>query len=91
MTTVASGPGTGNCRLAPVGRKMRVGSDQGQLVADDPPGRAARQPPHTLHRERPLPAQQPDDEHPAHQQRHLERTPPRRRAQHARRGTGQGG
>ncbi|MEU0586475.1 hypothetical protein [Streptomyces sp. NPDC006132] len=39
---------------------------------------------------RPLPAQQPDEEHPADQQPRLEGTPPGRRAQHAQRGTEQG-
>ncbi|MFJ7291848.1 hypothetical protein [Streptomyces collinus] len=38
----------------------------------------------------PLPPQQSDDQQPAHQQRHLERTLPGRCAQRAQRGSGQG-
>jgi hypothetical protein len=37
-----------------------------------------------------LSAQEPEGEQPAHQQRHLQRTPGNRRAHHTQSGTGQG-
>lgn len=63
-------------------RSVRVLRDEGTLLHGDLPHRFVR-------RSRPLPAQQPEHEQPGHQQRHLERTPPVRPAQHARGGTGQ--
>ncbi|MFJ8051662.1 hypothetical protein [Streptomyces luteogriseus] len=59
-------------------------------TADDLPGPTLRQRPRVALRVRPLPAQQPEGQQPAGQQRHLERTPPGRCAQRAQRGLGQG-
>ncbi|MEU9224681.1 hypothetical protein AB0D40_09960 [Streptomyces massasporeus] len=59
-------------------------------TADDLPAPPLRRHPYAALRIRPLPAQQPDDQQPTDQQRHLERTPPGRCARRAQRGIGQG-